>query len=147
MNRKAVLTIGIIGVVLGIVVLCTGATKAAKAKDVLEAYRAVEAYSGRYSSHDSEREALQSARITMSVGGGIIAVFGLFTLIGACMKTETKTVKPPANLPIQNVLPQENMDSRNSLSAKLNELNRARDAGLISEEEYAQKRKDILDNW
>ena len=127
---------------------CTGAVKAAKTK-ICRRYKAVKPYSGSYRSHASTEEALQDARITMGAGGGGAAVFGVFALVGVCMEKTRQATAVQGNAggagPAEpaGASPEEQTD----LTRKLEALREALSAGLITEDEYASKRAELLNRF
>ena len=78
----------------------------------------------------------------------VLCTFGfIFTLFGGMFYLRRRAVRSVLALQTDPPVVTQNRSSGNSaLSAKLNQLEEARQSGLITEEEYQRKRQEILDS-
>lgn len=85
----------------------------------------------------------------MGAGGGGAAVFGVFALVGVCMEKTRQATAVQGNAggagPAEpaGASPEEQTD----LTRKLEALREALSAGLITEDEYASKRAELLNRF
>ncbi len=88
------------------------------------------------------------------IGGCALAVGIFFTLIGAILSARRRVLTSPAAVtqryafdfpPDTPGSPTPRARGADDLAAKLRQLEQARDSGLITDEEYQQKRQQIID--
>ncbi len=88
------------------------------------------------------------------IGGCVLTVGIFFTIIGAVLSARRRVLTSPAVVtqryafdfpPDQTGSPTPRASGANDLAAKLRQLEAAHDSGLITDEEYQQKRQQIID--
>ncbi len=94
------------------------------------------------------------AMLLPMIGGCALAVGIFFTIIGAILSARRRVLASPPVVPQRYAFdfppdptsaPAPRASDANDLAAKLRQIEEARDSGLISEDEYQQKRQQIID--
>lgn len=121
MNKKRMITIGIIGVLIGLILIAVFGGKLAEANDFLEMGR-------KYNLGNTHMNAwsgnADDAKVGLGIGAVVLLVFGCLLIGGYCID------KKPMN----------SQDTKE----RLKRLEEAKAEGLITDEEYEKKREKIL---
>lgn len=124
MSKKRMITVGIIGVLVGLILLFAFGGKLAEANDFLE-------MGNKYNLGNTHMNAwsgnADNAKVGIGIGAVVLLVFGCLLIGGCCME------KKPEN--------------RQNATERLKKLEEAKEESLISKEEYEKKRAEILEDF
>lgn len=132
MNKKTTITIGIIIILIGAIVLMIFVSKYNDTKLIKQAVESIPTitdYVAHYDSLERLDKELDNLRIGIIVGGIISAIGLIFLVIGLCLKKSDSLIQTSKS---------------NSATNKLKELNDLYNEHLITEDEYKEKKKQIL---
>ena len=132
MNEKTTTTIGSIITLIGAIVLIIFVYKYNDInliKQAVESIPTITNYADHYDNLEHLEKELDKFRIGIIVGGVISAVGLIFLVIGLCLKKSDSTIQTSTS---------------NSVTSKLKELNDLYNEHLITEDEYKEKKKQIL---
>lgn len=121
MNKKRIVTVGIVGLLIGLILIGIFGTKLAEANDFLDFGRK---YNSGYSHMNAWTEHSNEAKVGLGIGAVVLLISVCMLIGGFCINTQ------PTN--------------SSDTAERLKKLNTAKEHGLITQEEYDLKRSEIM---
>ncbi len=131
MNGKSMRNLGIVGSVIGAIILIFGLVKYNDAKSMYKA----SSWFGKTDSSQIWSGHMQNYKIYIIIGGIILVVFVIFAIAGVVNSKDKSS----------NSLTLSDLQRNISVSDKMKELKIMLDNGLISQEEFDTKKKEMID--
>lgn len=131
---KSIRNIGIVSSIIGAIITCYGATKNKEAQSMLRGLRSGDELFGTHSTTSINvwTEHSSNYKIILIVGS-VILVVGIILLIAGLVSQSNSN-----NTNVHEV------HTEFDITEKLKKLEKLKTTGLITEEEFAEKRKDLL---